>query len=96
MPGGVHLRPVPAADFAHDLADGLRRRLAASQGISPPTVAAPSRGEDGPPAPSVTVTIDDADSGVGVQAPLTDLPARSPRRYRSGTDAPGDIAAAER
>jgi len=58
--GGDYLRLLPAANFAYDLADGLRVRLAASQAISRPTFAELSPAKDATSAQSGTYIIYDA------------------------------------
>ncbi|VXC99073.1 TonB-dependent receptor [Sphingomonas sp. 8AM] len=58
--GGDYLRLLPAANFAYDLSDGLRLRLAASQAISRPTFAELSPAKDATSAQSGTYIIYDA------------------------------------
>lgn len=58
--GGDYLRLLPAANFAYDLAEGLRVRLAASQAISRPTFAELSPAKDATSAQSGTFIIYDA------------------------------------
>ena len=55
--GGDYLRLLPAANFAYDLADGFRIRLAASQAISRPTFAELSPAQDATSAQSGTFII---------------------------------------
>lgn len=55
--GGDYLRLLPAANFAYDLTDGLRVRLAASQAISRPTFAELSPAQDANSAQSGTFII---------------------------------------
>jgi len=58
--GGDYTRLLPAANFAYDLADGLRLRLAASQAISRPTFGELSPAKDATSAQSGTYIIYDA------------------------------------
>lgn len=58
--GGDYTRLLPAANFAYDLAQGLRLRLAASQAISRPTFGELSPAKDATSAQSGTYIIYDA------------------------------------
>jgi TonB-dependent receptor len=58
--GGNYSRLLPSANFAYDLADGLRLRLAASQAISRPTFGELSSAKDYSAAQSNTPVITDA------------------------------------
>ena len=58
--GGDYTRLLPSANFAYDLADGLRVRLAASQAISRPTFGQLSSAKDYSAAQSNTPVITDA------------------------------------
>jgi TonB-dependent receptor len=58
--GGEYLRLLPAANFAYDIADGFRIRLAASQAISRPTFGELSPAKDATSAQSGTYIIYDA------------------------------------
>ena len=58
--GGDYLRLLPAANFAYDVSDGLRVRLAASQAISRPTFGELSPAKDATSAQSGTYIIYDA------------------------------------
>lgn len=58
--GGDYTRLLPAANFAYDLTDGLRLRLAASQAISRPTFGELSPAKDATSAQSGTYIIYDA------------------------------------
>jgi iron complex outermembrane receptor protein len=58
--GGDYLRLLPAANFAYDISDGLRIRLAASQAISRPTFGELSPAKDATSAQSGTYIIYDA------------------------------------
>ncbi|HUD30843.1 MAG TPA: TonB-dependent receptor [Novosphingobium sp.] len=58
--GGDYLRLLPAANFAYDISDGLRVRLAASQAISRPTFGELSPAKDATSAQSGTYIIYDA------------------------------------
>ena len=58
--GGDYLRLLPAANFAYDISDGLRLRLAASQAISRPTFGELSPAKDATSAQSGTYIIYDA------------------------------------
>ena len=58
--GGDYLRLLPAANFAYDITDGLRVRLAASQAISRPTFGELSPAKDATSAQSGTYIIYDA------------------------------------
>ena len=58
--GGSYSRLLPSANFAYDLADGLRVRLAASQAISRPTFGQLSSAKDYSAAQSNTPIVTDA------------------------------------
>lgn len=58
--GGDYTRLLPAANFAYDISDGLRVRLAASQAISRPTFGELSPAKDANSAQSGTYIIYDA------------------------------------
>ncbi|CAN5689100.1 TonB-dependent receptor [soil metagenome] len=58
--GGDYLRLLPAANFAYDIADGFRVRLAASQAISRPSFGELSPAKDATSAQSGTYIIYDA------------------------------------
>lgn len=58
--GGDYSRLLPSANFAYDLADGLRVRLAASQAISRPTFGQLSSAKDYSAAQSNTPVVTDA------------------------------------
>jgi TonB-dependent receptor len=58
--GGDYLRLLPAANFAYDISDGFRVRLAASQAISRPTFGELSPAKDATSAQSGTFIIYDA------------------------------------
>jgi TonB-dependent receptor len=58
--GGDYLRLLPAANFAYDITDGFRVRLAASQAISRPTFGELSPAKDATSAQSGTFIIYDA------------------------------------
>jgi iron complex outermembrane receptor protein len=58
--GGDYTRLLPAANFAYDITDGLRLRLAASQAISRPTFGELSPAKDANSAQSGTYIIYDA------------------------------------
>lgn len=58
--GGNYTRLLPSANFAYDLADGLRLRLAASKAISRPTFGQLSSAKDYSAAQSNTPVITDA------------------------------------
>lgn len=58
--GGDYTRLLPAANFAYDVSDGLRVRLAASQAISRPTFGELSPAKDANSAQSGTYIIYDA------------------------------------
>ncbi|QXQ05294.1 TonB-dependent receptor [Sphingosinicellaceae bacterium] len=58
--GGSYSRLLPSANFAYDLADGLRVRLAASQAISRPTFGQLSSAKDYSAAQSNTPVVSDA------------------------------------
>ncbi len=58
--GGNYTRLLPAANFAYDIADGLRLRLAASQAIARPTFGQLSPAKDATSAQSGTYIIYDA------------------------------------
>ncbi len=58
--GGDYTRLLPAANFAYDISDGLRVRLAASQAISRPTFGELSPAKDATSAQSGTYIIYDA------------------------------------
>lgn len=58
--GGDYTRLLPAANFAYDISDGLRLRLAASQAISRPTFGELSPAKDATSAQSGTYIIYDA------------------------------------
>ncbi len=58
--GGDYTRLLPSANFAYDLADGLRLRLAASQAISRPTFGQLSSAVDYSAAQSNTPVVTDA------------------------------------
>src|SRR4051812_41872424 len=60
MGGGTYPRLLPAANFAYDISDGLRVRLAASQAISRPTFGELSPAKDATSAQSGTYIIYDA------------------------------------
>ena len=58
--GGNYSRLLPSANFAYDLADGLKLRLAASQAISRPTFGQLSSAKDYSAAQSNTPVVTDA------------------------------------
>lgn len=58
--GGSYQRLLPSANFAYDIADGLRVRLAASQAISRPTFGELSSAKDYSAAQSNTPVVTDA------------------------------------
>ncbi|BBC73419.1 conserved hypothetical protein [Altererythrobacter sp. B11] len=58
--GGDYVRFLPSVNFAYDLSDGLRLRLAASQAISRPTFGELSPAQDATSAQSGTFVIYDA------------------------------------
>ncbi|WP_082445126.1 TonB-dependent receptor domain-containing protein [Sphingomonas sp. Leaf28] len=60
--GGDYSRLLPSANFAYDLADGLRLRLAASQAISRPTFGQLSSAKDYSAAQSNTPVVTNAGS----------------------------------